>query len=87
VRPERFRWLLRLLPFDFRADYGREMEVGLPRAASRRARGRRAGALWRQAVADVARTAPREHLRSSAQDARYALRAMAKHRAFTGRRC
>jgi putative ABC transport system permease protein len=83
VRPERFRWLLRLLPFDFRADYGREMEAVFREEHRDAVAAGRGGALWRQAVAEVARTAPREHLRQLAQDARYALRGMAKHRTFT----
>jgi putative ABC transport system permease protein len=83
VKPDRFRWLVRLLPFDFRADYGRDMEAAFREQHREAAAAGGTGALWRQAIGDVARTAPREHLLQLAQDARYALRAMARHRAFT----
>ncbi|MET0554263.1 MAG: ABC transporter permease [Vicinamibacteria bacterium] len=83
MKPDRFRWLVRLLPFDFRADYGRDMESAFREQHREAVAAGGAGALWRRTIADVARTAPREHLRQVAQDVRYALRAMARHRAFT----
>jgi putative ABC transport system permease protein len=86
VRPERlFGWLLRLLPGDFRADYGREMQqVFGEHYQDVRAAGRSpAFALWRQALVEVLRIAPREHLAQLGQDTRFALRTMAGHRAFT----
>ena len=86
MRPDRiFRWLLRLLPSDLRADHGREMEQVFRdehRDAQAGGRTRVAGVWWRT-VADVARTAPREHARQIAQDARYALRMMGRTPGFT----
>ncbi|HJS59164.1 MAG TPA: ABC transporter permease [Vicinamibacteria bacterium] len=86
MRPERlFRWLLRLLPFDFRSDYGHEMELVF-RDLHREAQGRgpRAlGRLWRRSVSDVLRTAPRVHAQQIRQDAGYALRNLRRAPAFT----
>jgi putative ABC transport system permease protein len=80
-----FRALLRLLPFDFRADYGREMErVFADQYRDARASGGRSGGrLWRQAVLEVMNIAPREHLAQMGQDARHALRAMRKQPAWS----
>ena len=71
-----FRRLLRLLPFDFRADYGRDMEQVF-REQHREAGGRwaRAG-VWFRAIADLAAIGPREHLTQLRQDLQYALRGM-----------
>ena len=86
MRPERpLRWLLRLLPIDFRADHGPEIEQVF-REEHREARARgRAGTLgfWWRALADIGRTAPREHAAQLAQDAGYALRVMRRSPAFT----
>ena len=68
VRPTRhsrlFRALVRLLPFDFRFDYGGEMEQVFleQRLDAARERGR-AGVfgLWLGLARDIAITAPREH--------------------------
>jgi putative ABC transport system permease protein len=87
VRTERwFRALLRLLPFDFRADYGGEMEQVFSdqvREARATGGGRTGGRLWRQAVLEVMSIAPREHLAQVRQDARHALRAMGKQRTWS----
>jgi predicted permease len=86
MSPERaLRWLLRLLPFDFRTDHGREMEQVIRaehREASARGRAQVMGVWWR-AAADIARTAPREHAAQLAQDAGFALRMMRRSPAFT----
>jgi predicted permease len=76
-----YRLLLRLLPFEFRGDFGGEMEEVF-RDQRAEASGRRgvAGllALWTETVLGIFQTAPREHLAILRQDARYALRRMAK---------
>ena len=78
----RFRRLLRLLPFDFRADYGREIEqvfreqhrdAGGPLARTR---------VWLHAVAGLAAIGPREHLAQLRQDLQYALRGMRRNPGF-----
>ena len=77
-----FRRLLRLLPFDFRADYGREMEQVF-REQQREAGGRLARtAVWMHAIADLAAIGPREHLMQLQQDLRYALRGMRRNPGF-----
>jgi putative ABC transport system permease protein len=86
VKPDRFfRGLLRLLPFDFRFDYGREMTrtFGEQHREAEAAGGASVARLWRQAAFEVFRIAPREHLAQLAQDARLALRQMRTHRAWT----
>ena len=86
MSPERpLRWLLRLLPIDFRADHGPEIEQAF-RAEHREARGQgHAGVagFWWRALADIGRTAPREHAAQLGQDASYALRMMRRSPAFT----
>jgi putative ABC transport system permease protein len=76
-----YRLLLRMLPCEFRGDFGGEMEEVFrdQRAEALRRRGA-AGllALWSETILGVFRTAPREHLAILRQDARYALRRMAK---------
>jgi putative ABC transport system permease protein len=79
------RWLLRLLPFDLRTDHGREMEQVFRvehREARAHGRGEVLGVWWR-ALADIARTAPREHAAQLGQDAGYALRMMRRSPGFT----
>ena len=77
-----FRRLLRLLPFDFRADYGRDMEQVF-HEQHRDAGGRWARAtVWLRAVADLAAIGPREHLTQLRQDLQYALRGMRRNPGF-----
>ena len=86
MKPDRFfRALLRLLPFDFRFDYGREMTqvFGEQHRNAAAAGGTSVARLWRQAALEVFRIAPREHLAQLGQDARHALRQMRAHRAWT----
>ncbi len=73
----RYRWLLRLLPFEFRAEFGSEMEEAFGELR-REAAKRRWGwlRLWWDAVVDLARTAPGEHLDTLAQDVRYGVRSL-----------
>src|SRR5262249_17788361 len=76
-----YRLLLRLLPFEFRGDFGGEMEEVFrdqPAEALRRRGGSGLLALWSETILGIFRTAPREHLAILRQDARYALRRMAK---------
>jgi predicted permease len=76
------RALLRVFPFDFRADHGHDLELTL-RAQHRDAR--REGTLvalvrlWFDVLRDVVTTAPREHAAVLKQDIGYALRSL--HRA------
>ena len=76
-----FRRLLRLLPFDFRADYGDEMA----RTSSATQRRDAAGAAWRaprlarRPSATLLAIGPREHAAQSTQDVRYALRGMRRN--------
>ena len=80
--PTLFRRLLRLLPFDFRADYGREMEQVF-REQHREAAGpvARTG-VWLRAVADLFTIGPREHLSQLRQDLQYAVRGMVSNPGF-----
>jgi predicted permease len=80
-----YRALLRLLPFDFRSDFGPEMEMVF---REQREEAQRSGAkgvfrLWWETVSGIFRTAPREHVAMFAQDAGFALRMMRKNPGFT----
>jgi predicted permease len=78
-----FRVLLRLLPWDFRADHGREMEQVF-RTQRRETRGLRGlFRLWRETVQDVLATAPLQHLHVLRQDVAYALRVLRRAPGFT----
>jgi len=81
-----YRALLRLLPFDFRSEYGREMESVFQE--QHREAGRRNGTtgvlrLWWETIVGIFRTAPGEHLAMFGQDAGFALRMMRKSPGFT----
>ena len=76
--PERlFRLFLRLLPSEFRADYGREMEATF-RAEASGASGVGRLQLWAATLADIFRTAPSEHWDILVRDLRFAVRTMAR---------
>lgn len=78
-----FRALLRLLPAEFRGDYGREMEAAF---RDERREARRPGALiglWIAAAADVVKTAPSEHWDIFKRDARFAWRTAGARPAHT----
>src|SRR3954453_16024829 len=78
--------LLRLLPFDFRSEFGSEMEDVFreQRAATAARRGPSALLkMWTTTVADIFRMAPREHLSVLAQDVRYAGRMMRRNLGYT----
>jgi putative ABC transport system permease protein len=82
----RFRLLLRLLPAEFRGDYGPEMEQVF---AEQRAEAARHGdtigiwRLWWETAKGIFTTAPREHLAMFRQDSGFALRMMRKNLGFT----
>jgi hypothetical protein len=77
-----FRRFLRLLPLDFRADYGDEM-ARVFRAQEREASGP-AGVLrvWIDNLGALLAIGPREHAAQLAQDIRYAVRGMRRNPAF-----
>jgi putative ABC transport system permease protein len=81
-----FRALVRVLPFDFRTNYEGEME-GVFREQQREAeeRGGILGALklWKETVAGIFTTAPREHWQILKSDCGYAFRMMRKNPGFT----
>jgi putative ABC transport system permease protein len=78
-----FRNLLRLLPAEFRGDYGREIETAF---RDERREATRPGALiglWISAVTDILKTAPSEHWDILKRDARFAFRAAIARPAHT----
>ena len=79
-----YRRLLRILPLDFRSDYGREMEqVFRDQHRDAAAHGRmRLFRLWMANAGAVLAIGPREHAAQFAQDVRYALRGMRAHPGF-----
>jgi predicted permease len=80
-----FRALLRVFPYDFRADHGRAMEQTL-RAQHHEARRegsvRALARLWLDIVRDALTTAPREHAAILWQDIGYALRSLRRAPVF-----
>lgn len=84
--PERiFRALVRLFPFDFRADHGGDLEQTLRaqhRDAQREGSAVAFGRLWLDVARDAFTTAPREHAVILKQDVLYALRALRRAPVF-----
>ena len=81
-----FRALLRLLPFDFRVEHGREMEqVFQAQHEDARSEGtiRAVARLWFETVYDLLTTAPRQHASMLRQDVAYALRTLRRTPGFT----
>ena len=74
-----YRALLRLYPAEFRDEYGREMTQLVRDRAPREPAGR----FWLDVAADLARTAPKEHLHVLMNDLRYAARMMRRAPLFT----
>jgi putative ABC transport system permease protein len=82
----RYRMLLRLLPAEFRGDFGAEMEqVFAEQRADVARRGDKMGILrlWWETAKGIFSTAPREHLAMLRQDSSFALRMMRKSLGFT----
>ncbi len=82
----RFRLLLRLLPAEFRGDFGPEMEqVFVEQRAEADRHGDKIGMwrLWWETAKGIFTTAPREHLSMLRQDSGFALRMMRKNLGFT----
>ncbi|HKE85006.1 MAG TPA: ABC transporter permease [Vicinamibacterales bacterium] len=80
-----FRALVRLFPFDFRADHGRDLEQTLRaqhRDARRQGSLRAIVTLWLDIARDVVTTALREHVAILKQDVGYALRALRRAPVF-----
>ncbi len=81
-----FRSVMRVLPFDFRSDFGREMEdVFHEQRREIEQRGDKTGflRLWWETITGIFQTAPRQHWEIFKQDAGYALRMMRKNLGFT----
>jgi hypothetical protein len=77
-----YRALLRVLPFDFRGDFGPEMEtVFHEQHQEAERRGGVAGVLrlWWETIVGIFKTAPAEHVAMFRQDASFALRMMRKN--------
>jgi predicted permease len=76
-----FRSLLNILPFDFRANFGGEMEqvfVAQKREVEQRGGAMDFARLWWEALTGIFRTAPREHWEILKQDCAYAIRMLHK---------
>jgi predicted permease len=80
-----FHAVVRLFPFDFRADHGRDLEQTLReqhRDAQREGGARALVRLWLDVGRDVFTTAPREHAAILRQDVGYALRGLRRAPVF-----
>ena len=78
--------LLRLLPFDFRSEFGSDMEEAFREqwTETRRRQGTAAFLkMWWDTILDFVQLAPREHLSVLSQDTRYALRMMRRNPGYT----
>ena len=81
-----FGLLMKILPFDFRANYESEMSGVFEE--QRRETAQRGGfmdflKLWGETIAGIFRTAPREHWQIFRQDCRYAFRMMSNNTGYT----
>ena len=77
------RWLIRILPVDVREAHGAEMQQVLAAAYRDRRHGLRpAVAFWLNAIADIARVAPRQHADALVQDVRYTFRGLRRSPSF-----
>jgi putative ABC transport system permease protein len=77
-----FRALLRLLPFDFRSDYGSELQRTFAEQHRDAAGPRDRARVWADNVGAILAVGPREHLVQLRQDIRYALRGMRRNPGF-----
>lgn len=81
-----FRALVRVLPFDFRTNYGGEMEAVFheqQREAEERGGFLDALRLWKETITGIFTTAPREHWQILIHDCSYAFRMMRRNIGFT----
>ena len=81
-----FRAMLRVMPFDFRANHGGEMEMVFEqqhRDVQERGRPLDVLRLWGETLAGVFSTAPREHWEILKHDCTYTFRTMRKNLGFT----
>ena len=80
-----FRSLLKLFPFDFRSNYGRELEQVFreQRREAREGKGPAAIRLWSRTIRGVFSTALSEHLAIFGRDARYGVRTLLQSPTFT----
>ena len=80
-----FRSLLKLFPFDFRSNYGRELEQVFreQRREAREGKGLAPIRLWSRTIRGVFSTALSEHFAIFGRDARYAVRTLLQPPTFT----
>jgi predicted permease len=81
-----FRAMLRMMPFDFRANHGGEMEMVFEqqrRDIQERGRPLDFLRLWAETLAGIFSTAPREHWEILKHDCTYTFRTMRKNLGFT----
>ncbi len=81
-----YRGLLRILPFDFRSEFGDDMEATFRQqrvATAGRQDSMGIARMWWTTITDIVRMAPREHVSVLAHDTRFALRMMLKNRGYT----
>ena len=80
-----FRFLLKLFPFDFRHDYGRDMEQVFreQRSEADQESGLAPIRLWSRTIQGVFSTALSEHVFILGRDARYAIRTLWQAKVFT----
>jgi predicted permease len=73
-----FRFLLRILPFDFQREFGSEMEAVFRRERRQAAPSGTVGAVcvWWRTIAGLIRVAPVEHFEVFRRDIRYAVRSL-----------
>ena len=77
-----FRALLRVLPFDFRADYGRDMEQTFETERREAPDTVSLARVWAGTIGAIFSIGPREHLAQLRQDVTYALRGMRRGPGF-----
>jgi len=75
--------LLRVLPFDFRREFGSDMEEAFRDQLGAATHTGSIFRIWWTTIVDIVRMAPGEHLSVLAQDVRYAFRMMCRNPGFT----